>query len=383
MARNRKKLEKLGILGGGQLSRMLAQAAQSMGIETCVYVQTLDDPAAQVCSNYMVGGLNDRAKLSLFFSKVDLVIFENEFVDTNLLKDSSKNRVPFFPKLTTIALLQDKLGQKKILKKLAIPTSSFIVFSKKQSESLKAWLLQSLKYFKGSCVLKWSKFGYDGKGTFFLSLKNLEKAISFCESGMSKGAQIYAEEKIKFEKEVALVSCYSRVGEFLSFPLTVTEQKNGICYKCFGPADQFGVPKGLEKTAQIYAKKLSKEVDLFGSFAIEFFYFRNKLFVNEIAPRVHNSAHYTQNSTLTSQFENHIRAMYSTFRLGSTKAIGPYLMLNLLGEKESRLNIPKSTSTSHLHLYGKKECRAGRKMGHVNFSGLSVEDIQKILRSTR
>lgn len=365
---------RVGILGGGQLARMLCQAASNLGVETWVTCQNPHDPAASVCTRAV--------SEEELFNHADVVTFENEFVDCSALQD----KATFSPSLNSIALLQDKISQKRVLAHLAIPTTPYIVYDPQNSASLDLWFQQVQEKFKDDWVLKWARFGYDGKGT--LIGPGVSEITKFCQQGIRKGSLIFAEQQIHYVREWALVACRSAQGEFRSYPLVVTEQEQGICRLVLGPASAQPASDGLEEQAVSYARSLAEELHFCGTFAIEFFEtLDGKLLVNEIAPRVHNSGHFTLDAAVTSQFENHIRAILG-MPLGSTKlrpGAEAFAMLNLIGPsgifKSNYKLAPElqNFSPGFVHWYGKDEVRPGRKMGHINGFCVSAEEVPKLL----
>jgi len=231
----------------------------------------------------------------------------------------------------------------------------------------------------GECVFKWAQQGYDGKGSWISqsasssSPSNEAQAVAFCRSAIDRRLPLFVERKISFRRELALVACRSRRGEFAAYPLVVTEQKQGICHRVRGPAIAFGVSDTLERQARSFAQKVADSIPLEGVFAVEMFETdRGELLVNELAPRVHNSGHFTQDASRVSQFENHLRAVLG-LSLGQTDSEPAFAMLNLLGPqglpasgRETRPPLPFVGPRLHLHWYGKTVARPGRKMGHLN-----------------
>lgn len=379
---------RVGILGGGQLARMLAESAWRMGFRPITLALSAEDPAAQICPDSVYGSLTDPIALRRFLSQVDTVVFENEFVDCELLSQMSEGlSVTFAPSLEVLFQLQDKIRQKEILTKLGIESSRYLVHSKKAD--LKKWLQQVQEEFPNGFVLKWAQLGYDGKGTWISpeGTKNFSgDALKFCEAAVAKGVPLFAEEKVPIKREVAVVGVYSTDREFAAYPLVISQQVTGICRLVTGPAQALGVNADLEKKAHQAARSLAESISLYGSFAIEFFEtFDGKLLVNEIAPRVHNTGHYTQNAADTSQFENHWRAVLG-LGLGEVSTTPGFAMLNLLGplnsnDKQSVASTPLRLSPHiHLHWYGKSEIRAGRKLGHLNGVVSSVGEISGLVR---
>lgn len=361
--------KKVGILGGGQLARMLAEAAHRLGIEPRIYCASEDEPAAQVAPSVTLGTWKQKSKLARFLKDSDLIAFESEFVSTEILAEAGGKKATFHPSLSSMKLLQDKLSQKKCMSELKIATSDYLPFDA-QTEKLPSWLKRVDEHFKGQFVLKWSQMGYDGKGTWISGVAN--NPHTFCAQAMKQKIPLYAERKISFQKEVAILGCRSVSGEFVSYPLVISEQQTGICKSVVGPAIDYGVPREIEALAIRAARKLSDALQLVGTFAIEFFYVdHSTLLVNEIAPRVHNSGHYSLDACGTSQFENHWRALLG-LPLGEPQAAGSFAMLNLLGPDfkksltASRIVLPPLAPTDHLHWYGKQVMKPGRKMGHLN-----------------
>lgn len=391
----------VGILGGGQLARMLAESALRLGLKPIVYTDDVDGPASEICVDVAPGKISDAPSLKAFVSRVPLVAFENEFVDCKQLRASTSTPdSKFFPNLKAIEVLQDKLEQKKLLKKLGIATSPFIelVSNKGASDEIK----RGLTSLAGDIVLKWSRQGYDGKGVKVVHAdrpQDLASAIPFVESAWTRGIPVYAEKKVDFVRELAVIGCAGRAGsasaqaEFVTYPLVISEQENGICKEVVGPAIHLGVARELQDQARDAAQKLAKEVGLIGSFGVEFFESRSgELLVNEIAPRVHNTGHYSQNAFPVSQFENHWRAILGLplfDPLANPQASAPFFaMLNLLGpDGVSRTSasspLPIAGAHSQLHWYGKKEIRPGRKLGHINGVADSAESLAQLLKELK
>ncbi|MBC7692553.1 MAG: 5-(carboxyamino)imidazole ribonucleotide synthase [Methylotenera sp.] len=381
----------IGILGGGQLSKMLLEPAYRMGLHPLVYTDSSQDPAASLSPDAVYGQARDLVSLRRFLSQVAVCLFENEFVDCDLLEVAARGlNVEFIPALQTLKLLQNKLRQKKLLSSLEIPSAAYQEYDPK-IESVKAWALRMLGEFNQGLVFKWAEQGYDGKGTFIVpagagtpgSKSGLEReVVSFCEQAHERGLPLFVEEKISFVRELAVIGCYSKSDEFTAYPLVISEQEKGICRKVLGPASLWGVSAELQAQAKAAAHKVAREARLFGCFGIEFFEtHEGELLVNELAPRVHNTGHYTQDASQTSQFENHLRAVLG-HPLGSTQSEPCFGMLNLLGPggvavPSASVRLPTSTSESHFHWYGKNEIRSGRKMGHFNLTARTPAELQK------
>lgn len=380
---NAMEIKTLGIIGGGQLAKMLAQAALSLGQKPLCLCSSPQDPAAIFSDPSYIVDIVSETSLMKLFESCDLLTFENEFIDCDRLEKLKLHyNTEVLPTPASVKILQDKLGQKTLLEKLAIPSAPHKKID--PSMALKNWpsLYQSLSLdFPNGLVLKWSRLGYDGKGTFIISPQKVydEKRLSdFFLSALKKGVEVFAEEKIDFTRELAVIGCYSTSDEFKAYPLVVSEQKDGICFWTYGPALSLGIDQQIETLAHAYAQKIAKELKLYGSFGVEFFLTKDsELLVNELAPRVHNTGHYTQNASCTSQFENHLRAIMG-LPLGETKVENQlFIMRNLIGEQ---VQLKKCDQNMHVHWYGKSELRKLRKMGHINYiKALNSSDNSNIL----
>lgn len=371
---------RLGILGGGQLARMLAEAAEKLEVNTRVYVQSSRDSAAQVVDEFVKGSLKDESELRRFLETVDVVTFENEFVNCDLLQRASMGLdLRFVPSLDAIRQMQDKLKQKALLIKLGIRSAEYLEINPVDND----WKL-AVKTFGGSAVLKWAQLGYDGKGTFFATHQTRdEDARTFLDEAQSKGVKVFAERKINFVRELAIQSAHSIDGSIVHYPLVVSEQERGVCRWVRGPARALDVAEILESQAQEAMKKVAKSLSIFGVFAMEFFEGKDGLlYVNELAPRVHNTGHYSIEAAKTSQFENHIRAILGE-NLGEIEHTPYFAMLNLLGPFELTKAVsgkaPVADDGVKTYWYGKGDIRAGRKMGHLTGWANSRDEFQKVL----
>ncbi len=362
--------EKVGILGGGQLAAMLAEAALRLGLHPVILAKGPNDPAARLCHDVMCGSYTDEALLAKFLAEVELVVFENEFIPSELLQAQRHARTRFMPELETLRRLQDKVSQKRALQSISVPTAPMDVYD---GGDLEAWLGKVDAAHKSRFVLKWSRTGYDGKGVFIAGdAQPLERRraelLVFCQEALARGGGVFAEPYVPFVRELAIVACQSTTGELATYPLVVIEQPRGICRWVKGPATALGASAKLESDAVACAKTIAQSFNLQGTFAIELFELQGGgLWVNEISPRVHNSGHFTQDAAVTSQFENHWRALLG-LPLGDVSTAPAFAMLNLLGpeRKKERWLLPPITSRLHLHWYGKADLVPGRKLGHIN-----------------
>lgn len=372
MINNRKLVHKhptIGILGGGQLARMSAQAASRLGIDVAILDREHHSPAGQLTHAEFTGWVDNDALLAEFSRTCDVVTLENEFIDYRRLMAIEALGKPVLPSSAVIALIQDKFIQKETLAKHGIPVPRFLQIS---DHSTWAELASAL----GSpIVMKSRKMGYDGYGNALVrSARSFADAVSRLST---RHAQLMAEEFVDFTMELAVMVVRTK-KETRAYPVVQTIQKHHICSMVIAPAP---IDLGLSRRATDIAIASVEAVNGFGLFGVELFLTRrNRILVNEMAPRPHNSGHFTIEGCVTSQFENHVRAVLN-LPLGSTAMTAPYaVMANLLGSKTPRpgtanLNIALKNDQAHFHLYGKAASRPGRKMGHVTLLGPRLNDV--------
>jgi 5-(carboxyamino)imidazole ribonucleotide synthase len=262
---------RVGILGGGQLARMLVEDALPLGLEPVVFTDDPLAPAARVCPWVHLGTIEDTASLSAFLGSVRVVAFENEFIDTARLKQAALGLdLRFEPALDTLHLLQDKLSQKRVLERLRIPSAPWRLI--RRGESLPEQTGAIRAEFDQACVFKWSRMGYDGKGVLLTGPETPAETVQrFCEHGFSRPAEVYVEKKICFRRELAMMAVRSIQGDFDAWPLVISEQEAGICRRVWGPATQYGVNPDLEERARSYARRLAEDLGMTGVFALEMF----------------------------------------------------------------------------------------------------------------
>lgn len=353
------KNQNLGILGGGQLARMLALAAHPLGIPVSVLTAQPSDPAALVCGQTQIGALEDENDLKRFLTTVGAVTFESEFVNIEKMKRCLPSGLRVFPALDVIEAIQDRLTQKQLLNRYKIPTSPWLPVDNKKDLTL------AHKRFPKGFVLKQRRFGYDGYGTFmFRDGEGDESALLKSSHGF------IAEEFVPFQRELAFSLVRSRTYGSVSLPLVESVQRDSRCYSVCGPVEHPKL-KSLEKRL----RQLMDEVDYVGILAFELFATKSGLLVNELAPRVHNSAHYSQDALTCSQFEYHLRAGLDLPLPDVELLRKGFAMVNLLGEG-GRVELSRRPD-GHLHWYGKNENRSGRKLGHINVLGPSPKSALK------
>jgi 5-(carboxyamino)imidazole ribonucleotide synthase len=345
---------KIGILGGGQLARMLCLAGSPLGLNISVFAEKATDPAAQVTSHRSFGSLEDDLALSQFVKNLDVLTFESEFVNIEKLKKVLPKSVKVFPSLDTIAAIQDRETQKQLLDRYKIPTAPWTpVHDKKDLK--KAW-----EKFPEGFVLKQRRFGYDGYGTFIYDQKHQPSINPFEKSAHG----FIAEALIRFDRELATSYVRSGQDQFVSLPLVESVQVNSRCFSVMGPVQH----QRLSAMNKQF-RRLMKDIAYEGILAVELFATKKGLLVNELAPRVHNSAHYTQDALEHCQFEYHWRAGLNLPLPKPQLLSKGFAMVNLLGEGEkTKLSY---APVGQLHWYGKTDNRPGRKMGHINVLGSS------------
>ncbi|MEA2934377.1 MAG: 5-(carboxyamino)imidazole ribonucleotide synthase [Variibacter sp.] len=344
----------VGILGGGQLGRMLALAAAKLGLKCHIYSPDPDSPAFDVARRSTHAEYGDKEALDRFAAEVDVVTYEFENVPADTARFLS-SRVPVLPNPAVLATTQDRLTEKTFVSELGIGAARFAAI-----ESL-AELERAAKEIGLPAVLKTRRFGYDGKGQASV---RAAADLSAAWDAIARQPAIL-EAFVPFEREVSVVAARSHSGEVVCFDLTENEHRDHILKVSRAPAD---VPPELSAEALAIAEKIGTASRYVGVFAVEMFLVRGgdgpRLLVNEIAPRVHNSGHWTLDGASVSQFEQHIRAV-AGWPLGKPVRHSRVEMINLIGDEvhdaQHWLGVPGAS----LHLYGKDAVRPGRKMGHV------------------
>ncbi|HRI45952.1 MAG TPA: 5-(carboxyamino)imidazole ribonucleotide synthase [Ignavibacteriaceae bacterium] len=363
---------KIGILGGGQLARMSTFAAKRLGFDTIILEKEKKSPAGQITNKEFVGWVNDLNLLKEFAKASDIITLENEFVDADRLKFVEELGIKVVPSPKTIRLIQDKLTQKKTLEKKGIPVPKFLNLTNKLTFSQVQEKLSSSKF-----IIKSRKMGYDGYGNALVHTEN--EFLKSKEKLVDRHSELMAEEFINFTMELAVMVVRTK-KEIKYYPVVQTIQENHICKVVIAPAK---ISKKLKENAIEIAIEAVKAVGGFGLFGIELFLSEEgNLLINEMAPRPHNSGHYTIDACVTSQFENHIRSVLD-LPLGSTEMLKPYaVMINILGKQNGGGAIADYKSiladeNVKLHLYGKAQSRKGRKMGHFTVLGNNLDSLYK------
>jgi len=350
---------KLGVLGGGQLGKMLTLAASQWGLRTAILDAGQDMPAAPVCQEFVQGDFRDFETVYRFGKTVDLLTIEIEQINIDALEKLEKEGVRVFPSSANLRVIQDKAVQTQFLIDQKIPKPAYLTFSS-PAEIRKAIDAGTVRF---PFVQKLRKFGYDGRGVRVIrSEKDLPQLLE---------GETMTEDCVAIDKELSVIVARNSSGEVAAYPaveMVFNPEANLVDYLVC-PAD---IAPTIEKEAEMLAKKIAAALNLIGILAVEMFLDKQgKLWVNELAPRPHNSGHQTIESSFTSQYEQHLRAILN-FPLGSTVTKIPSVMLNLLGEPGfsgtavyEGLKECLAMEGVKIHIYGKKETRPFRKMGHV------------------
>ena len=355
----------VGILGGGQLARMLALSGAPLGLRFLV-MDTEADACAGQFAPLLVGDYRDEAALAEFAGKVDVATFDFENVPAESAEWLSA-RVPVFPNPRALATAQDRLAEKTLFRELDIPVPDFAPVSNRTE------LDAALASVGVPCILKTRRLGYDGKGQF--RIRTLADADAAWEALGAQAAKVglIVEAFVPFERELSVVAVRGRDGEFRTWPLTENWHVDGVLSASLAPAH---ADDAVIRTAVDYARRLAERTDYVGVFALELFYRDGQLLANEMAPRVHNSGHWTIEGAETSQFQNHLRAVLG-LPLGDTRMLGHACMLNWIGQMPDALALLGEPG-GHWHDYGKLP-RAGRKVGHATLRADDVAELAQAL----
>ena len=351
---------KVGLLGGGQLGRMLALAGYPFGFTFRTFDHSSESPAGQL-SELIVGEFVDEVALDLFAEGLDLVTYEFENVPVTTSRFLAK-RIPVYPPPEALEVAQDRLVEKNFFSQLGILTPAFVPVD--TEDDLRA----GFERLGATGVLKTRRFGYDGKGQHVIRDRS-DASEAWKSIG---GVPLLLESFVEFERELSMIAVRSVSGEIKFYPLIENHHRGGILRLSIAPAE--GITADLQSLAEGYAARVLETLKYVGVLTIEFFQCEGELMANEMAPRVHNSGHWTIEGAETSQFENHLRAI-SGLPLGSTDTTGHSAMLNIIGSLPD-LSEAYSMKDAHVHLYGKAP-RTGRKIGHITIRSADRETLHR------
>ena len=344
----------IGILGGGQLGRMLALAAANLGLKSHIFCPDPHSPGFDVAAAHTIAEYEDEAALRAFAASVDVVTFEFENVPARTAEIIASLR-PLHPGAKALATAQDRLAEKSFVAGLGIATAPF------RAVASEAELAQAIVALGAPAILKTRRYGYDGKGQVRIE-PGMAAGEGWAQLG---GAPAILEGFVPFRQEISIIGARARDGAFAAYEPCWNEHRDGILDVTRLPA---GLPAATERAAIAAAERIATALDYVGVIAVEMFVLGDgeaaTIAVNEIAPRVHNSGHWTIEGAETSQFEQHVRAICG-WPLGATTRRGRIAMRNLIGPEIDAWPEILATPGAHLHHYGKAKARAGRKMGHV------------------
>jgi 5-(carboxyamino)imidazole ribonucleotide synthase len=346
----------LGILGGGQLGYMLALAGYPLGLHFRFLDPSPEAPVGRIAQR-VTADYTDHAALEKFANGLELVTYEFENVPVEAAKFLAE-RVPVYPPPAALEAAQDRVAEKTLFRNLEIGTTDFLPIAKPGEFEA------AVKELGLPAVLKTSRMGYDGKGQWLLrTAEDVSKAKAELPS-----VALILERFVPFRRELSVLAVRSRGGETAFYPLVENHHRGGILRLSLAPAP--GLEQTVQRAAEDIARRVLESLKYVGVLTIEFFEHEGRLLANEMAPRVHNSGHWTIEGAITSQFENHLRAVLG-LPLGSTGGAGHCAMLNLIGDLPEPSEV-LAVSDAHLHFYGKGS-RPGRKLGHVTVRAASPE----------
>ena len=341
----------IGILGGGQLGRMLSVAASRLGFKTCVYEPGGDCPASHVSNYHFQKPYDDEAALKAFAQSVDVITYEFENVPTSAL-DLLESAAPIRPNRLALATSQNRMTEKKFLEGLGLKVAPFAAVTSADE------LRQAVAKIGTPSILKTQTLGYDGKGQARIKDGDDLDAVW----AAMQGAPCVLEGFIDFSHEVSVIGARALDGQVACFDPGENVHRDGILHTTTVPANLTGVQR---TDAVLMAGRILNALDYVGVLGVELFVTPQGLIVNEIAPRVHNSGHWTQNGCVIDQFEQHIRAV-AGWPLGDGSRHADAVMENLIGDDMDRVAALSADPNVALHLYGKADAKPGRKMGHIN-----------------
>jgi 5-(carboxyamino)imidazole ribonucleotide synthase len=358
----------VGMVGGGQLSRMTHQAAIALGLSLRVLADATHDSAALVAQGVVVGDHTDLDDVRAFARECEVTTFDHEHVPGPLIESLEEEGLQVWPGSVALRYAQDKIAMRERLAGMGVPVPAFTPIATARD-------LEGFAHHNGwPVVLKSATGGYDGKGVWIVG--SVEEAADV----LSSGVRLLAEQFVPLRRELAAVVARSPYGQAAAWPVVETVQSGGICVEVVAPAPELSEKRALE--AQSLALQLADELGVVGVLAVELFETADGLVVNELAMRPHNSAHWTIEGARTSQFEQHLRAVLD-YPLGATTLTAPWVvMANLLGgdgdpELDKRLHLLFARDPAlKVHLYG-KQVRPGRKIGHVTALGDDLADVRR------
>ncbi|BAY36197.1 phosphoribosyl aminoimidazole carboxylase [Nostoc sp. NIES-2111] len=354
-------MKRVGVIGGGQLAWMMGSAATKLGVELIVQTPSMNDPAVSIAQDTVLAKIDDAHATEVLAQKSDVITFENEFVNLEALSLLENQGICFRPNLDALKPLLDKYHQRCYLQELGLPVPQFFALEHQEN------LLSKIDDLGFPLVLKSRRHGYDGQGTFIIhDLATLQEKI---ELDKNTNTAFLIEEFIPFERELAVIAARSVDGEIVIYPVVETQQEQQVCRRVIAPAD---ITPEQAIASEAIARTLLDGLQVVGVFGIELFLTTDgQVLVNEIAPRTHNSGHFSLDACETSQFEQHLRAVCGLSLGNPALKCAGAVMVNLLGYETSHSDYQSQRQQlaaipqAYVYWYGKTESRPGRKLGHI------------------
>lgn len=362
---------KIGIIGGGQIGKMIAQEAKRMSLKVVILDPSSDCPASTLCDRLIVADFKDEDKIRDLAKSSDVITYEIELANSKALKSLELNNYPIFPSPHSLYLIQNKFRQKKFLKENNLPVPEF-----KKINSINDLLLVA-KSFEYPLMLKACEDSYDGRGNYLIKCK---EDISIAYNSF-QNREMFAEKYVDFKTEISIMVARNKKGQIATFPIAENIHKNNVLDTTIVPAN---ISPKIKEAAEIIAKNVVTCLNDIGIFGIELFVSnKDEIFINEIAPRPHNSGHYSIEGCSISQFEQHLRTILN-FPLSKPELVRPTVMKNILGPPNFSgtyriIGLSKllSLPSTKIHLYGKRITSPGRKLGHITCTGRTLEEVIK------
>jgi 5-(carboxyamino)imidazole ribonucleotide synthase len=359
---------KIGIIGGGQLGKMIAQEAKRMFLNVNILDPNEDCPASTICDKLIIADFKDEEKIYELAKQSDLITYEIELANSSALKKLESRHYPIYPSPHSLHIIQNKFRQKNFFKQNNLPVTEFMkIYSQND-------LLDVAKKFGYPIMLKASEASYDGRGNYVIKSQD-DIPIAF---NYFKDQEIFTEKFIDFKKEISIMVARNKEGQIESFPTAENIHKNSILDTTIVPAT---ISSKVQDEAKHIAKKVMECLNDIGIFGLEMFVSKSdEVFINEIAPRPHNSGHFSIEGCSISQFEQHLRAILN-LPLAKPELLRPTVMKNILGTsfkgnyKFIGLSKLLSIPSTKIHIYGKKQTSPGRKLGHITCTGDTLDEV--------
>lgn len=342
----------IGIFGGGQLGKMICLEAHKLGFKTAIFCPEQDNIASFCTNKSFIANYDDKKALDEFIDYVDIATLEFENIPVETISYVAQ-KIPVFPDANILKITQNRLLEKSFLQDNSIKTANFTEIKTLND------LENGLKNFNFKAILKTATLGYDGKGQYILDKNsNLEEILRKNQTN-----QLILEEFVSFSQEFSIIICRNQKGQTSCYDPLTNIHKNNILDESIYPAQ---ISDKTQKQAKDIAIKIAQKLNLYGILAIEFFLLKDEtILVNELAPRPHNSGHFSMDAAITSQFEQMIRAI-TNLTFGNNQFIQSGKMKNLIGDDIKQVDQYFSNLNAKIHIYGKKQIKEGRKMGHIN-----------------